>query len=92
MGYRAGIGPGLEAHGLMPRDPHVVCDGCGRIATIYTKRGDVAQWMLKRRSPPGWWSGERERFIDEAAGDERTTADVATDCIERGDHMEKHDG
>ena len=55
MSYRAGIGGALAyALGGMPRDPHIVCDGCGLRRTVYSKRGDVARWFLARKPAPGW--------------------------------------
>ena len=49
----------MQELGLEPREPHFVCDGCGATGSIYTTRGDVAQWFLRRRSPPPGWSGLR---------------------------------
>lgn len=43
----------------------------------------------ERRKIVTWLRANRERWIDEAAGDDRTTADYATDAIERGDHDEE---
>jgi len=61
VSYRAGIGQGMQSLGLAPREPHLVCDGCGAIASCFTKRGDVAAWVLKRRPPRGWTGTRVER-------------------------------
>ena len=54
MTYHAGIGFGMQALGLTPCEPHVTCDGCGAVASCYTKRGDVAAWIRKGKHPPRW--------------------------------------
>jgi len=57
MSYRAGIGGGLVyTLGGMPRDPHIVCDGCGVTRSVYpTKQKYVpAKWFLDRKPAPGW--------------------------------------
>lgn len=56
MSYRAGIGGGL-AHALGgPRDPHIVCDGCGVTRTIYSNKRSYlpARWFLDRKPAPRW--------------------------------------
>jgi hypothetical protein len=52
--YRCGIGAGMAALGITPRDPHVVCDGCGLVATGVTHRGFPTAWLRNGKSPPGW--------------------------------------
>lgn len=60
MSYRAGIGARL-AHrfGAEPSDPHIVCDGCGMIRTVYKRAGHwiPAAWLLDGRPAPGWAGG-----------------------------------
>lgn len=57
MSYRAGIGGTLAyALGGMPRDPHIVCDGCGVTRSVYANRQSYgpAKWLLDRKPAPGW--------------------------------------
>jgi hypothetical protein len=56
MSYRAGIGGTLANVLGVPRDPHIVCDGCGATRTIYSRRGvgAPAMWFIKRKPAPGW--------------------------------------
>ncbi len=54
MSYRAGIGESMRAVGLAPRDPHIVCDGCGAIHGVASRSAYAANWFLARRPPPGW--------------------------------------
>lgn len=55
MSYRAGIGDRLAAAaGMEAGPPHIVCDGCGARKNAVTKTGDIPQWLLKRKAPPGW--------------------------------------
>jgi hypothetical protein len=55
MSYQAGIGPSLATQlGIVPRGPHIFCDGCGVIRSIETKTSYAAQWFLKGRHAPGW--------------------------------------
>lgn len=57
MSYRVGIG-GTLAHALggMPRDPHIVCDGCGVTRSVYANNRSYgpAKWLLDRKPAPGW--------------------------------------
>jgi hypothetical protein len=54
MTYRCGIGPGMERLGLEPRDPHIVCDGCGLVRAVTGRGGVPAAWFLADRAAPGW--------------------------------------
>jgi len=57
MSYRAGIGDSLVyTLGGMPRDPHIVCDGCGVTRSVYPKKQSYvpAKWFLNRKPAPGW--------------------------------------
>lgn len=56
MTYHAGIGLGMVAMGLAPRDPHVTCDGagCSAMVSAVTASGGPPAWMIKRKAPPGW--------------------------------------
>lgn len=60
MGYRAGIGESMAVLGFKPGEPHFVCDGCGATHSVYTVKGDVAQWFLRHRRPPPGWRGLRK--------------------------------
>lgn len=44
----------MASLGIAPRDPHVVCDRCGAIGSIYTRSGDVTQYWLRKRRIRGW--------------------------------------
>ncbi len=48
MSYRAGLGfwPGVP-----PREPAIVCDGCGLEAHI---KAPPPAWFLDRKAKPGW--------------------------------------
>ncbi len=59
MSYRAGISASMAELGFKPGEPHFICDGCGATHSVYTARGDVAQWFMRRRSPPPGWRGLR---------------------------------
>jgi len=37
----------MAALGFLPDEPHVLCNGCGIRKSCCTKRGDLAQWVLK---------------------------------------------
>lgn len=53
MTYRCGIGPGMAAIGLAPREPHFECDGdgCDAVRSV----GDFPpRWFLAGKPPPGW--------------------------------------
>lgn len=52
--YRCGVGIRMADIGVQPREPHVVCDGCGIKCSAETKTGGPKQWLLKRKAPPGW--------------------------------------
>lgn len=55
MSYRAGIGASLAARANeLPREPHIVCDGCGATHPIATKSSFAPKWFLNYRPPPGW--------------------------------------
>ncbi len=54
MSYRAGIGESMEAIGWPPRQPHIVCDGCGATHGVGTRDSYAANWFLARKPPPGW--------------------------------------
>lgn len=57
MGYHCGIGLGMAALGIAPRDPHVTCDGDGCVAVEngLTARDDWPKaWMRNGKAPPGW--------------------------------------
>ncbi len=40
--------------GWAPREPHVVCDGCGVTHGVGTRTSYAANWFLDKRPPPGW--------------------------------------
>lgn len=50
MSYLAGIGPGFD---VPPRDPQVLCDGCGATRNVLGNGGPPS-WFLARKPPPGW--------------------------------------
>lgn len=52
MSYHCGIGPGLP--GLEPRQPHVTCDGCGRIVECMRRNGMPTRWFWDNKAAPGW--------------------------------------
>lgn len=55
MSYHSGIGQALaNATGTISHGPYITCDDCGNVLSVHTKRGDVAQWFMCRRNPPGW--------------------------------------
>lgn len=52
MTYHCGIGEGMAALGLTPREPHFACDGC---PTVHTLANDIAPaWFAADKPPPGW--------------------------------------
>jgi ribosomal protein L37E len=54
VSYRAGLGAGMTAIGYEPRDPHIVCDGCGAVASVVGKGHLAHDWFLAGRAPRGW--------------------------------------
>lgn len=57
MGYRCGIGPGMRRIGAEPREPHIVCDGCGRERLVINPNSRnfmPPKWFLVNRAAPGW--------------------------------------
>lgn len=57
MGYRCGIGPGMQALGIGTREPHIVCDGCGATRILMNPRSRnmmPPKWFLANRAAPGW--------------------------------------
>lgn len=53
MSYQCGIGPSMRALGIQPRDPHIVCDGCGATRVITSSHVPPA-WFLDGKPPPKW--------------------------------------
>jgi hypothetical protein len=51
VSYRVGIGLGF---GIDPREPHLVCDGCGKTRDVCGKYGRPYAWFLDRKKAPGW--------------------------------------
>ena len=55
VSYRVGIGPGLAAIGFEPREPALVCDGCGVTRSVMGRGiGCAASWFLDGKAAPGW--------------------------------------
>lgn len=74
MSYQIGIGGGMERLGFSPRDPAIVCDGCGMVRRVVGPRSmGPPKWFLDSKPPPGW-KGER-------SGDKRF--DYCPQCWEK---------
>lgn len=60
MSYRAGIGGRLA--GGRPTEPHIVCDRCGCIRSVYQSKQSFrpAKWLLEGRAAPGWSGGRKD--------------------------------
>ncbi len=57
MTYRFGIGPGMAGLGMGPRDPHLICDGCGETRLVVNPNSSnmmPPKWFLAGRAAPGW--------------------------------------
>lgn len=57
VSYHCGIGPGMQAIGVAPREPHLVCDGCGATKLIVNPNSRIKlppSWFLAGRAAPGW--------------------------------------
>lgn len=55
MSYQIGIGGGMEPLGFSPRDPAIVCDGCGMVRRVVGLRSmGPPKWFLDGKPPPGW--------------------------------------
>lgn len=74
MTYHCGIGPGLQMLGLPARDPHISCDGCGKVHGVTSRSGVPYAWFLDSKSPPKWRT--HRRMVDGAV--HRT--DYCPDC------------
>jgi hypothetical protein len=40
--------------GFVPRDPHIVCDGCGAVLPCLDRHGMPRAFMRNGTKPPGW--------------------------------------
>jgi hypothetical protein len=64
VSYRCGVGPLLaKLCGLPgPQEPHIICDGCGLVRSVYRSRNwyGPAAWFLAGRHAPGWTGGRNE--------------------------------
>lgn len=55
IGGRAAIVIGVEPH-----DPRILCDGCGEMRVVWTRRSrGYARWFLDGKAAPGWSGGRR---------------------------------
>jgi hypothetical protein len=57
MTYHIGIGASLAAaFGRTAQEPHITCDGCGLVRSVFRARGvgAPAAWFLDGKAPPGW--------------------------------------
>ncbi len=77
MSYRVGISTAVAmVMGVEPTEPCIVCDGCGRRRTVYSKRGGApAKWFIVGKPAPRWalvpmW-GERGRDYCPACKDSK---------------------
>jgi hypothetical protein len=61
VSYRCGISPGMSDLGLQPRNPHVVCDGCGLINNGIRRDGGPMAWLRNGKAPKGWMLNRTER-------------------------------
>lgn len=50
MSYLCGLGPGIPGG---PRDPVIICDGCGAEKRI-TYSHVPPLWFMDGKAPPGW--------------------------------------
>jgi len=65
MTYHCGIGAGMAALGIRPRDPYVVCDapGCAARCEGLTRDGMPRAWIRSGKAPPGWRKVERAETV-----------------------------
>lgn len=54
VSYRAGIAPNMRALGMTPRNPDLICDGCGKVRAVTSVYGLPYSWLLDRKRAPGW--------------------------------------
>lgn len=54
MSYRAGIGAGMARLGLLPGEPHIICDGCGVTIPVANGTTFAPRWFLAGKPPPKW--------------------------------------
>lgn len=61
MTYHCGLGPGMAALGIAPRDPFISCDhpGCEATKNGLNPDGMPYVWMRNGKAPPGWQRIER---------------------------------
>jgi len=60
MTYHCGIGASMAAaFGVRPREPHITCDGCGLVRSVYANQRSYAPaaWFLDGKRAPGWSGG-----------------------------------
>lgn len=60
MTYHIGIGASLAAaFGRTAQEPHITCDGCGLVRSVFRARGvgAPAAWFLDGKRAPGWSGG-----------------------------------
>lgn len=53
MSYLCGLGPSMRAFGEPPREPAIVCDGCGERKSVLGYP-TLPKWFLRNKPPPGW--------------------------------------
>lgn len=58
MSYHAGVGLGMERLGFTPCEPHIACDGCGRVRLVATTMRGPGEWFFKGKPPPKWQGGK----------------------------------
>ncbi len=60
MSYRVGVGGGMAALGFQPRDPAIICDGCGLVRPVVAPgRMGPPAWFLDDKAPPKWKQWKR---------------------------------
>jgi ribosomal protein L37E len=67
MSYRCGISEGLQSIGLIPCEPHIICDACGATRSVYRNskpQCGPAVWFLDNKKAPGGWSREYTEIDD----------------------------